>query len=131
AIADTDGYSGICCIASCLGGSGDIATMMKHIDYEVKKFGSDHGTIGTYTADTYSCADEEKSKIPAYRRPRTRWEALWPEDPFRETAEMRQSMAWTNWPLFTVGMVQMGYSDEDIRKILGGNALRVTKAALT
>jgi len=27
--------------------------------------------------------------------------------------------------LFTVGLVQRGYSDEDIQKIIGGNALRV------
>jgi membrane dipeptidase len=43
---------------------------------------------------------------------------------------MKQSTAWTNWPLFTVGMVQMGYSDKDIQKILGGNVLRVAKAAI-
>jgi membrane dipeptidase len=43
---------------------------------------------------------------------------------------MSQSLAWTNWPLFTVGMVQMGYSDLDIQKILGGNAIRVARANL-
>lgn len=130
AIADTGGYIGICCIPRYLGGSGDIAAMMKHIDYVVKKFGADHVGIGTDVAYTSSSAKEENSKIPAYRRLRTRWEALWPEDPFKETVEMQQSLAWTNWPLFTVGMVQMGYTDEDIRKILGGNALRVARAAL-
>ena len=30
----------------------------------------------------------------------------------------------------TVGMVQRGHTDEDIRKILGGNVLRVARAAL-
>jgi len=39
-------------------------------------------------------------------------------------------MAWTNWPLFTVGLVQRGYGDDDLRKILGGNVLRVAKEAL-
>jgi membrane dipeptidase len=39
-------------------------------------------------------------------------------------------MAWTNWPLFTVGMVQLGYSDADIQKIIGGNAMRVAKAVM-
>ena len=29
--------------------------------------------------------------------------------------------------MFTVGMVQRGYSDDDIRKILGGNILRVAR----
>ena len=43
---------------------------------------------------------------------------------------MQQSLAWTNWPLFTVGLVQRGYGEEDIRKILGGNILRVARQAL-
>ena len=43
---------------------------------------------------------------------------------------MTGSMAWTNWPLFTVGLVQRGYPDKVIRKIIGGNVLRVTRAAL-
>jgi membrane dipeptidase len=38
---------------------------------------------------------------------------------------MTGSMAWTNWPLFTVGLVQRGHSDENIRKIIGGNVMRV------
>lgn len=38
------------------------------------------------------------------------------------------SLAWTNWPLFTVALVQRGYSDDDIQKVLGGNVLRVTRA---
>lgn len=42
----------------------------------------------------------------------------------------RQSLAWTNWPLFTLGLVQRGYPDDAIRKILGQNMLRVARAAL-
>lgn len=131
AIADTGGYIGICCIPRFLGGSGDIAAMMKHIDYVVKKIGSDHVAIGTDYGHRSQYAAEEGKKITAPRpSSRTRWEALWPPDDYKETEAMRQSMAWTNWPLFTVGMVQMGYSDETIRKIIGGNTLRVAKAAL-
>ncbi len=37
------------------------------------------------------------------------------------------SLAWTNWPLFTVGLVQRGYADDAIQKILGGNVLRVAR----
>jgi membrane dipeptidase len=130
AIADTNGYIGICCIPRFLGGSGDIATMMKHIDYVVKKFGSEHVGIGTDVSYTSTNAAAENGKIPSYSQGRTRWEALWPPDDFKEKSEMRQSMAWTNWPLFTVGMVQMGYSDDDIQKVIGGNAMRVARAAL-
>ena len=130
AIADTGGYIGICCIPRFLGGTGDISSMMKHIDYVVKKFGSDHVAIGTDISYTSSFAAEESRKITASKQGgRTRWEALWPDDNFKESAQMVQSMSWTNWPLFTVGMVQMGYSDDVIQKILSGNSMRVAKAA--
>jgi membrane dipeptidase len=130
AIADTGGYLGICCIPRFLGGTGDIAAMMQHIDYIVKTFGVEHVGIGTDLAYSSRYATEENNKISSSQVRRTRWAALWPADDFQEKPQMRQSMAWTNWPLFTVGMVQMGYSDDDIQKIIGGNALRVTKAAL-
>lgn len=130
AIADTGGFIGICCIPGFLAGTGDIASMMNHIDYVVKKFGFDHVAIGTDVAYSSSYTAEENKKIKPSRAGRTRWEALWPSYDFKTTDKMRQSMAWTNWPLFTVGMVQMGYSDDNIRKILGGNVLRVAKAAL-
>ena len=43
---------------------------------------------------------------------------------------MTTSLAWTNWPLFTVGLVQRGYSDDEIRKIIGGNVMRVARESL-
>ena len=50
--------------------------------------------------------------------------------PARPTSQAGRSIAWTNWPLFTVGLVGRGYSDEDIRKIIGGNVLRVARVTL-
>ena len=55
---------------------------------------------------------------------------LWPKDDFKTTGEMTESVAWTNWPLFTVGLVQRGYSDEVIRKVIGGNVMRVIAASM-
>ena len=72
----------------------------------------------------------ENKKIPKRARSRTQWRSLWPADGYVTTPEARTSMAWTNWPLFTVGLVQRGYSDKDVQKIIGGNALRVARAAL-
>ena len=46
------------------------------------------------------------------------------------TMEQYDSVTWTNWPLFTVGLVQRGFSDDDIRKIIGGNVLRVCRDSL-
>ena len=43
---------------------------------------------------------------------------------------MTDSLAWTNWPLYTVGLVQRGHSDETIRQIIGGNVLRVARETM-
>ena len=43
---------------------------------------------------------------------------------------MVRNLAWTNWPIFTVDLVQRGYSDDHIRKMLGGDMLRVARAVL-
>ncbi len=131
AIADTGGYIGICCISRFLRHSGDIAALLDHIDHVVKRFGADHVAIGTDVAYTSRLADAESRKVPSRGPRRPRLAALWPPDDWQATDRMRQSMAWTNWPLFTVGMVQRGYPDEDIRKIIGGNVLRVARAALS
>lgn len=131
AIADTGGLVGICCIPQFLGGKGDLNAFLDHIDYVAKGFGVDHVAIGTDIAYTSRNAALENQKIPRSPRGRTRWEALWPADSFVTTPAARDSIAWTNWPLFTVGLVQRGYSDADIQKILAGNMLRVAKAVLT
>jgi membrane dipeptidase len=131
AIADTGGLVGICCIPQFLGGKGDLNAFLDHIDYVAKRFGVDHVAIGTDIAYTSRNAALENQKIPRAPRSRTRWEALWPADSFVTTPAARDSIAWTNWPLFTVGLVQRGYSDDDIRKILSGNMLRMAKAVLT
>ncbi|MFM8220655.1 MAG: hypothetical protein ACKOJF_17200, partial [Planctomycetaceae bacterium] len=59
---------------------------------------------------------------------RVRYEALWPEGALGGAWPRAGSLAWTNWPLLTVGLVQRGYSEEAIRKVLGENALRVCEA---
>lgn len=135
AICDTGGLIGICCIPRFLGGLGDIKAFLDHIDYAVKKFGADHVAIGpdiSYTSRNEAVERAKVPKLPDGRSPLSfsgpRWEHLWPVDNFKPVAHAEQSLAWTNWPLFTVGMVQRGHSDETIRKILGENTLRVAKA---
>jgi len=129
AIVDTGGLVGICCIPAFLGGTSDIRAMLDHIDHVVRKFGADHVGIGTDTAYTSRNAAAENKKIPSRARSRKEFRSLWPDGslttPPSAHPKAGESMAWTNWPLFTVGLVQRGYSDEDIRKIIGGNMLRV------
>ncbi len=132
AIADTGGYIGICCIPSFLSAKhdGDINAMLNNIDYVKKKFGVEHVTIGTDVA--YSSRNSKAENKKAGPAPRTSkaWRSLWPEGSLSSNAKASQTMAWTNWPLFTVAMVQRGYSDEDIQKILAGNVMRVARAVL-
>lgn len=129
AICETGGLVGICCIPTFLGGTGDILALLDHVDYVSKKFGVDHVAIGTDVAHTsqYSAG----VKIASNRGPRrTRFEALWPQGALGGNWPRAASLAWSNWPLFTVGLVQRGYQDEEIRKIIGTNMLRVCRAAL-
>jgi membrane dipeptidase len=151
AIADSGGYIGICCISRFLRGKGDLNALLDHIDHVVKKFGVDHVAIGTDIAYTSrnSAEESKKAAVGGLRRKREDFRSLWPKDDFLATEEEASrvertgriwpkddflateeadlSIAWTNWPLYTVGLVQRGYSDDDIRKILGGNVMRVLR----
>ena len=136
AICDTDGLVGMCCIPRFLGGAGDITALLDHLDHVIKKFGARHAAIGCDVSYVSRFEKEERAKIPKRadgsspfgRGGGDRWEHLWPKDNFETTPEMDQSVAWTNWPLFTLGMVMRGYSDEAIRLVLGGNVMRVLQA---
>jgi membrane dipeptidase len=135
AICDTEGLVGMCCISRFLGGKGDINALMDHLDYLIKTFGPQYAAIGCDIGYNSRFEKEERAKI--IRRPDgslpyggkgDRWEHLWPKDDFKTTIEAERSIAWTNWPLFTLGMIQRGHSDDTIRQVLGGNMLRVLKA---
>ena len=131
AIAATGGYVGICCISRFLRGRGDINALLDHVDHVVKTVGVDHVTLGTDVAYSSQNAAAERKKVPPSRpRRRKEFRSLWPADDYRPTSQAGRSIAWTNWPLFTVGLVGRGYSDEDIRKIIGGNVLRVARVTL-
>lgn len=127
AIADTGGMVGIVSLPTFLGGEGDINTLIDHIDHAVKTIGADHVGIGTDTNISTPWPDAAK---PHPGRMDSRWPGGWAPTHGGGGAkdEARTgSLAWSNWPLFTVGMVKRGFTDDDIRKILGLNLLRVMK----
>lgn len=133
AIAKTGGYVGICCVPAFLGGG--IERFLDHIDHICKTVGVDHVTIGTDWGHQSEQRQLQSAGVAAVVKPMNHWEMFWPPHvPYHGTAfdtdANVQALAWTNWPLFTVGLVQRGFSDNDIQKIIGGNALRVAKAVL-
>ena len=130
AIADTGGLTGIACIPSFLGNPGNISAFLGHIDHVIKATNINHVGIGSDVTYTSRNQAAEAAKIPKLPRARTAWRYFWPPGSLRPQPQARLSIAWTNWPLFTVGLVQRGYKDEEIRKIIGGNMLRVCRDSL-
>lgn len=132
AIKETGGYVGICAFPAFLQRSKDICAFLDHIDYVAKKFGVDHVAIGTDHGTSLGGVDLSGLSMPP-RRPI--WEQYWrnrTEDLTIEgvTEEDNLTLSWSNWPLFTVGLVQRGYTDEEVKKIIGGNVLRVCQETM-
>jgi membrane dipeptidase len=127
AVAETGGLMGVCAVPRFLGGAGDLNTLLDHVDHVVKVVGANHVAIATDFSYRSSAAGGEFRKVPRGGKSRASWESLWPT-PIGPTPPSQKTMAWTNWPLFTVGLVKRGYRDVDIQKIIGGNAVRVVNA---
>lgn len=124
ALADTSGLIGIVTVPMFLGPTlpGDISLMFDHIDYVADHIGIDHVAIGT----------DWPMELPKWvivpGGPFERWTR---DMGFREGDLERLDVNlvgfddYRDFPNITRGLVKRGYSDEDILKILGGNALRV------
>jgi len=133
AIADTGGYIGITWIPEFLGGAGTLVQALDHVAYAVRTFGADHVAVGTDVTWRPDRARAEADKFPRpsahYHPPRTLgWTRTRARSDPSNTTEQLESLALTNWPLLTAGLVQRGLSDEDIRKVIGENVLRVARA---
>jgi membrane dipeptidase len=132
AICESGGFVGICWIPTFLGGTGGLSAVLDHVDYAVRKFGADHVAIGTDVAhmSQHAAAADRQVVTRADGLLRQRYESLWPDGARGGNWSESATLAWTNWPLLTVGLVQRGYSDDSIRKIIGGNVLRVCRDVL-
>jgi membrane dipeptidase len=132
AIAASGGMVGVYAYGSMLGGSGDLAMLLNHIDYIVKTIGIDHVGIGTdlcyhrkWPEEVYAMKTYPNSEYSS------RWWGNWQSAPHKAPKEGENSygsLAWINWPLYTVGLVTRGYTDDQIAKIQGQNFLRVLGA---
>lgn len=147
AIAEKGGYIGITQIPAFLGGRGTIKEFLDHVDYVVELVGADR--IGIGSDNSYPAALEpeflfeirrqEGGGLFPYKKPpsgRGWWGGWRPEEPtaravagpeMRDDEDRRGSLAWINWPYFTVGLVTRGYSDQEIEGIIGGNFVKLLK----
>jgi membrane dipeptidase len=129
-IAEKGGYVGIYAYDHFLAKEGGTITdFLDHINYAVNLIGVDHIGIGT---DAFIHPKMPERLLEEMDQDEPRWNGFWVHDWLEASAlavaliEARVgSLAWTNWPYFTVGLVSRGYSDQEIQKIIGENFLRV------
>ena len=131
AICDGGGYVGVCVVPPFLGRSGDIHALLDHVDHIRSRFGARHVAIGCDATYRPPPPPDVSAVLARVRPKRSFWSHWPPDDPLMKPGAEEEcrtgSLAWTNWPLFTVGMVQRGYADDEIRDIIGGNCLRVMR----
>ena len=125
ALKKTNGLIGICAYPPFIQGDMTINAFIDHVDYVARTFGVDHVGIGT-DRGTWLAPVEFEESVP---KSRAIFENFWNGTTLSgiATEEQFSQIAWTNWPLFTVALVMRGYKDDEIRKIIGGNVLRVLK----
>ena len=134
AIAENDGLIGVYASSRMLGGSGDLLMMLKHIRYIADLVGSRHVGIGTDTMYMHLWPTSDRISNYENAEYSDRWWGNWSEwpNPNKNVPVPNEthygSLGWLNWPLFTVGLVKNGFSDEEIGHILGQNFLRVLAA---
>ena len=131
AIADNGGLVGVYAYGGMLGGSDDLPMMLNHIEYIVKLIGDDHVQIGTDLQYRHNWNRKPLPHYPNAEFTGNSWWGIWEKNPhpvLKPREDAIGSLAWINWPLYTVGLVTRGFSDETIAKILGQNFLRVFAA---
>jgi membrane dipeptidase len=102
-------------------GANDIsvATLVRHIDYVVQRVGAEHVGIGL----DYSFG-KISSDVPAGTDP-AEW---WP--PGNEyDLDALEIVPPERFPEITEALLERGYAVEDVRRILGGNMVRVARAS--
>ena len=129
AVKASGGFVGVCAHTPFLQRSMDLNAFLDHVEYIARKFGVDHVAIGTDRGTTLVPVDQTCT-MP---KNRPIFEQYWsaPGAGYELLEEVPwNSASWLNWPLYTAGLVQRGFTDDEIRKIIGGNVLRVINEIL-
>lgn len=120
-LANHGGIIGISAVPNQLSGNAEqgIEDVLNHIDYIAKLIGVDHTAVGLDNVFGDHVAYHRKAAQSIFKLSYIGQELNAPYMYGIESPE--------EWPNITRGLVSRGYSDEDIKKIIGGNALRVIK----
>jgi len=119
ALAKKGGVAGVSAIPNQLSRNAEqgIEDMLNHIDYIVNLIGIDHVAIGTDIVFVDQVEVHRQMDETLFRVDASGQELNAPYMYGIESAE--------EWPNITRGLVSRGYSNDHIRKIIGGNALRI------
>ncbi len=124
AIAEKGGFIGITCVPHFLReGGGTIVDLLDHVEHAIKVAGIDHVGIGTDTG--YVVPPPSEPQMLPLPRSRQQWWSWWLPGTLGGGNDEASSgsIAWVAWPYFTVGLLMRGYSEEDVAKVVGLNAL--------
>lgn len=116
ACASTGGLVAVTGIGLFIGPKGAIIDdLVRHIDHMVELVGTDHVGVGM---DSVLKVDAETRFVPDDP-------SYWPASQYPETGtDCLQPEA---FPRLTQALVERGYEDDDVRKILGGNFFRLAE----
>jgi membrane dipeptidase len=126
ALAENGGVLGLSFMHKYIG-AGDkrptVDDLVKHVDYVAELVGIDHVGLGPDHWEGEVWTDGGSDPAPGYLE--GVWVGISEGSAFVEGLEDV-----TKFPALTEALVKHGYPDEDIKKVLGGNLLRVYKQVL-
>jgi membrane dipeptidase len=127
ALAEKEGYMGITCHPTFLGGKGPsiLEKMLDHIDYAVNLVGIEHVGIGTDVAGLHHYPEPIMEKMFREDLPVHGWrngDVVKAWHTFKAEWERLEhlNMGYRN---IIRGLISRGYSDQDVEQIVGGNFL--------
>jgi membrane dipeptidase len=119
AVAETGGYVGICFFPAFIGPDPTLARLLDHVDHFSELVGCDHVAVGPdyvdYVLDLMVADMTTGDALVDYGES---WQ-------FPDGLQRVETL-----PVFTAGLLERGYSEEDVAKIVGGNAVRVLRELL-
>jgi len=125
ALAEKGGLMGISAVPNQLANTKrqGIHDLLNHVDYAVKLIGIDHVAIGLDNVFGDQVANHRKMMAQGLIDPAKAGMEL--NADYMEGIESPEE-----WPNITRGLVSRGYSDQEIEKIVGGNALKIMERTL-